>query len=510
MQFWLQNLIDWLCDHGYMVSYDIKNEKALWERVAWLEDGVVDKLTVYIDPTGEAVEEAAYTSVVDEYGNLIRVRCAEPQEIFNTLIDMVSFFNKWHRDLLGCVLMKRSLNDMLRIAARVFRSPMILGAEDGYLFAYTSEYLHLIPVDQQKYFTNEALSYMMHHNSGGEKFRSKIFGENFPSFNISQCFTLRDSADHVRSINANLFYRGQRRGFVNTYEYRKPFYPGDLYLMQIFTHIVERRMALEPEKFFETDYLEYMLQRICTEKEVDWSKLNYIFQYHGWDENRSFVVLCVRRDGAGESNEPDRYMRFLTRMRERFQACHGVVMDQKMVILVNCALMPDLERLVAYLHSYPQPLFVGISNTYQEIKMTYYYYCQAAETLESAVAAHVDTMHISAIIAQKVRGALVRDKDLVAYRHPVLRTLLEYDWKHQTNFAKTLSAFILCGQNYTEAAKLLDVHRNTLIKRIEKIKVITEYDDHSPVQFEALLLSILLTPELAELLPTTYGETRCS
>ena len=65
--------------------------------------------------------------------------------------------------------------------------------------------------------------------------------------------------------------------------------------------------------------------------------------------------------------------------------------------------------------------------------------------------------------------------------HPAIVTLMKYDKEHGTEYTRTLKHYLYYASAPAEAARILNIHRNTLFYRIGKIKELTgitlEYGD---------------------------------
>lgn len=498
MKLLFQNLADWLTRKGYELTCDIKKADAQWEHVQWLFEGSIQPQRIYIDIPAEFYDGPNYISIVDIHGNLIRIKHPDAQEIFNTIIDMTEFFSQWYRNLLSCVLMKKPMEELLQVAAEYFRSPMILGAEDGHLFSYTTEYLHLIPADQQPYFTNEALSYMMHHAPQYQMSRSLLFGKRQPYFETSLCFTKIGTNQNVRKLVANLFRNQQRCGFINIYEYNHPFYPGDLYIMQILAEAAVQRMYLEPEKYLSPDYLEFILQRLCSSQNVDQSQIDYVFQYNTWKQADRFTLICAERKHKSDSITSQLSVQFLQKLKTKYPSCRCIVVGQQIAVLVDRTLLPNLDQLLHYLCNAPIALCIGISNDFEDILNTRYYWQQASQVQKEAATMGMPLANVSDAISWRMQEILSDSPLLLSYCHPIYKKLHLLDWQEHTQLEKTLGTFILTGCNYTDTANLLKVHRNTVMKRMDRVREMTDYDETSTMQYEALLLSALMIPQLLD------------
>ena len=118
---------------------------------------------------------------------------------------------------------------------------------------------------------------------------------------------------------------------------------------------------------------------------------------------------------------------------------------------------------------------------------------QAFHAAESCRKYHRCFMDASDIVSEFIYKKLHENDSVQALIHPAVHYLAEIDrgMKHPYSCLLTLKTFLLCGGNYNETAKRLQIHRNTLVNRIRQISEfagITDIDS----EFEALLLSIFL------------------
>ena len=54
--------------------------------------------------------------------------------------------------------------------------------------------------------------------------------------------------------------------------------------------------------------------------------------------------------------------------------------------------------------------------------------------------------------------------------------LYNYDMLHGTKLFKTLRAYYMCNLNNTDTAAFLHLHRNTMIRRLQKIRLVMGKD----------------------------------
>lgn len=83
--------------------------------------------------------------------------------------------------------------------------------------------------------------------------------------------------------------------------------------------------------------------------------------------------------------------------------------------------------------------------------------------------------------------------------HPGLFRLLEYDARNESQLYETLQVYMNCKYNSSEAARLLHIHRTTLLYRLEKIYEMADIDLEDADTRLHLLLSFQLLGETAAL-----------
>ena len=76
----------------------------------------------------------------------------------------------------------------------------------------------------------------------------------------------------------------------------------------------------------------------------------------------------------------------------------------------------------------------------------------------------------------------IDDKQLIKYCHQDIIRLKLYDDKHNTDYVKTLLAYLTCLKSLNETAQMLYVHRNTISYRLARIKEIGNLRLDSPYQ----------------------------
>lgn len=135
-------------------------------------------------------------------------------------------------------------------------------------------------------------------------------------------------------------------------------------------------------------------------------------------------------------------------------------------------LRPDnhetVRRLFDFFNQYH--MICGLSNTFSDLAGTRVFYLQAlyaAQYVGSTTACQSGSfldlmpMPLFATVAEKIPGRV--------FLHPVFFQVRRYDEKHGTNYEQTLRTYLLSMQNKDTAAAKLNIHKNTLTYRLNRI-----------------------------------------
>ena len=81
--------------------------------------------------------------------------------------------------------------------------------------------------------------------------------------------------------------------------------------------------------------------------------------------------------------------------------------------------------------------------------------------------------------------------------HPSLIKLEDYDRHYNTGLMGTLKQYLICARNITKAAGILNIHRNTLLYRLNRIKEITNLDLENGDEFVKMMFHIKIREYIA-------------
>jgi purine catabolism regulator len=210
----------------------------------------------------------------------------------------------------------------------------------------------------------------------------------------------------------------------------------------------------------------------------------------GYDLTHPHLVFVLRPRLAGNSVTPRQHQRFIDVARRRLVMANVATLlrarQDTMQVVAPCppGLAPDdhqgaitwVERLRSELESVlaPErlPLTAGIGRSADG---TVTYHAALKEALQAAeIAATLPggstTLHFAHLGALRLIFHLAGNPELEAFQRDLLGPLEKYDRAHRSELVRTLEAFFRAGGNHMQASRDLNVHRNTLIYRLDRVR----------------------------------------
>jgi len=139
--------------------------------------------------------------------------------------------------------------------------------------------------------------------------------------------------------------------------------------------------------------------------------------------------------------------------------------DNSLRLIENVALLNGLK--------------VGISNAYYRLSDTHSSYREARQAVRYGSARRSGLTEETVFwyrdyTPQHLIDLAARRADLQGFVHPSLQAIREYDDAHGTELTETLYQYLQCAGSVQRAAKLLSLHKNTMLYRLARIRKLLE------------------------------------
>lgn len=131
---------------------------------------------------------------------------------------------------------------------------------------------------------------------------------------------------------------------------------------------------------------------------------------------------------------------------------------------------------------------IGVSAPFDDIHMLREHAFQAvtAVTETDELGIHVPIADYTIYFPYHIFSSYSDPVSFSRYRHPVLELTDRYDSEHNTQLSETLYTYIRCNGSAAKTAEILHMHKNSVLRRLDKIRSITSYAVTEPQCQESL------------------------
>lgn len=193
-----------------------------------------------------------------------------------------------------------------------------------------------------------------------------------------------------------------------------------------------------------------------------------------------------------KKNPADHMEQVKETIRKVYPAALAVIKNRELLLLLTDAdTQEGIGRVVGRIRAElsDSNVVFGISNKFLQLNKTHIYLQQAKYAWSSAMEEKSDYMEYRDCILQNMISSVYSTLPRRSYEHDAVAKIREYDQKYNTEYLKTLSAYVESLFHAKETVQKLHVHRNTLPHRLEMIEKIGQLDLHDPKTCIVLMMN---------------------
>ena len=184
------------------------------------------------------------------------------------------------------------------------------------------------------------------------------------------------------------------------------------------------------------------------------------------------------------------YRRIMNRLGQRIQSQYpgslAVERDRRLIGLLRLGENVPLPRVIGWLEELVRQirseqwayLSVGIGNPCYGINDYHRGYAEASEALEIGLFLNQEggTMQFNALGVYRYIYTFARTDTLHDEYQRQILSIAEYDQRKSTHLLETLEAYLECGGNAAKVYNQLNIHRNTMLQRMERLQALCTID----------------------------------
>lgn len=262
-------------------------------------------------------------------------------------------------------------------------------------------------------------------------------------------------------------------------------------LVRFLSHLVILEMKKDKFYLSNESVLETVLLRDLLEGTINSNRINQVLKKINWTTSR-WMQLMVIEDENGQLRTKN--MRTLSKRLHLLQRdFRSILYKGRLVLLFTGDWQPAMEEcrgIGGILEG--NNLLAGVSSVYQNLEQTAEAYQQAMKVLDyvrmdKSVGYMAEYRHFMYAIMYDELSSI---GDPSHYCHPGVISIANKDRVNQTEMLKTLETYLEYVDDPEMAAKVLDIHKDVLLKRIDKLKRAHRLDLTSGTERMQIMMTI--------------------
>jgi hypothetical protein len=419
-------------------------------------------------------------------------------DVYNAVQNIYSRLDEWDTELQDVLIRGSAVQAMLDCSDRVFNNPLILHDNFYRVVSFSKKYADAFPL----------LSFMPQ-----ERGAAPIGLSEYDIYSTQRAALFPTSMTGVRSLYVNIFQQNRLQYRLLVLEYSRKFYPSDSSLLEHLAERIQPVIVDMSEDTAERMRLSGVIRRILSGENTEDPLLKEQLGKFNWLEDHTYICMKVSLDSGMAGNFPQAIIHDGIRgivpgacvfEHEGAVAAFinlddpGESSSEAAMDIFDGFSGKKTDRFSAALGAFfiDHGLKAGSSDqfpgrNFRELK---FYYKQAEIALDlgirNAPLAHL--YYFSAFVKHHILETSARELPASMLCAPELIRLRDYDLKHKTELLRTASKYLQNQLSHTQTAIELQIHRSTLMYRLDRIKDIGGFNIEDSENQWYLLFSLKL------------------
>ena len=243
----------------------------------------------------------------------------------------------------------------------------------------------------------------------------------------------------------------------------------------------------------------FFLHFLVHHKQNNIEEIKKLCSFYGFDYRKEWICLTISLQNIPEKTKSS----FLSKLNKfmkytSFEDCNIFTCFNNNLFCIYFLFPANYHRLQA-LHQVQNfalilqtnfnepPIFIGISACHKKITNISRAFEESLKALQYQQ--QINDFQPGSYLYQ-IPLHLLNQSSSNLLIHNILQPLLDFDQQNNTELIHTLKIYFSCNYNASQAAKILYLHRNTMLNRLEKIKEILQTDFNNSDENILIYLSL--------------------
>ena len=371
--------------------------------------------------------------------------------------------------LVDSLLQKDSLQELVHKATQLFDAPIIL----------TTSYYRVLVLDDAGYEVRDAVweaADTTGYCSSEAVFAFESEGITHDVLTKQSAYILREGIGKlIPRILQKVIVHGKPAAFIGIFQMNRPFDECDLKTTDLLCDILAILLANDPDILLPGMTMhEGILHDLLDGNISSATVLNDRLRAANWTPKTFFQCALITPSHLAEGIDNADYLSF--RILSSIPDAHVLHIDEGLLVLLNYKESSAPEDIGKDLRILAEQynLFVNVSNPFRNLYHLKIFYdsCKTIRNIARKKKRGSRVTYFDDVIFSALTGTLTPEEKLT-FPQTAYKTLYAYDSVHNTDLCTTLNTYIEHGCAITEASQALFIHRNTMAKRLDRIREIS-------------------------------------
>ncbi len=417
--------------------------------------------------------------------------CFDIEIIINKIQGIFEFYNKWENELKDSVLNGGGFQALIDCSFKIFKNPMLLFDFAFTVIAWSKERSDSFdPIWSKTVEQGYGLAEIM-NDAVNRKNHEYLDTITSPIFNFNDSLSRRSIVCNIRVNNKTVIR-------ILIAEMSTKLNETHLYMAKLLKKyiicILQRDAQLEKSYGVQSDHF-FMDQ--LEGKQYDIKSIKHYLQYLNWKLYDKYLLLIAKANQTSITNDTLEYYSNL--IKNKLLGTYNLIYEKDIIIIINLSKHYFLQKNI--INFFEEFLKLnnfrgGVSSIFESFLEIHTHYIQAsiAVTLGTSIESKQYMYFYKDYAMYHMIHNCSKNVNLYSLCHPAVVKLLQYDNEYDVNYFNTLYVYLIKNKSLVNSAKVLNIHRNTFVYRINKILNLTNLD----VEDENEILNVLMSYKIVE------------
>ncbi|MEA4807261.1 PucR family transcriptional regulator [Acetobacterium wieringae] len=440
---------------------------------------------------------ACPTIKLEGFDTLVQISGGVDREaVMQKLFDIFASYQQWDQRLLTAIIDHAAIDDFLNIAAEKLQNPLALFDNGLTVIATAGEFI----------------------NSPVGTIWEKI---NLLGYPLADFFTLQEQTElslktmkrvdepylyhpafdqqHTYA-STHLWIDGKLCGNIGLVDINAPFTEGQLRVLWHITRRLTQYFKINDVYLRLAENQTGLIKHLLEDPVIQDQNVAYHLGRYGWEMTDDFYLLTfvttLENLSIIEANA------YIKRIYNHYPGAMVTLYQNQLIAIIRKAeysieTMAEQQRLQTLLDKYE--LNCGVSICFHDFLQLKLYFIQSRFAVDNAIQNNtVAFCFYAPHVIEHLLDCLESSVDLRVFCHPEILAIQKTEDDQERELLRNLHIYLLHGRNLSAAAKALNLHRNTLIYRIDKItrRLKLDFNALSENELFSLIFSCMVAESL--------------